>query len=348
VDQRKIFNSDGILNLKQFPERLMIIGSGIVGCEFATIFSNFRQTEVHLLDRSHRVIPFEDDDVSDFVSRNLERNGVIIHHKASLRTIRPDEDNLQVVLDYEDGHTDVIEVDAVLISIGRVPNLDDLGLENVGLSTTQRGFLDINDFCVIDSNPNRSHIFAVGDVTGHAQLYSVAELQGRFAAKSIFRKLDFPILYDNMSTLMFFKPEVAAVGLNEKQLQARKVPYQTVYYSSELVNRTIAMRSTEGFVKVITGVDEDTKILGMRAAGPQASAFIVSIAHLINQGNSLRDVLKVSHPHPSVTEGIQECLRVFNRNSIFKPEAFPELIRVHHWTPEGGTQEGLYPKKQKK
>jgi len=100
VDQQRIFNSDGILNMKKFPESMIIIGSGIIGTEFATIFSNFKQTEVHLLDRAHRVIPFEDDDVSDFVSKNLENNGVIIHHTANLRTIKKYDDYLEVVLDY--------------------------------------------------------------------------------------------------------------------------------------------------------------------------------------------------------------------------------------------------------
>ena len=88
---------------------MMIIGSGIIGCEFATIFSNFGQTEVHLLDRTHRVIPFEDDDVSDFVSKNLEKNGVIIHRTANLRAVRKKSNYLEIVLDYEDGHSSVVE-----------------------------------------------------------------------------------------------------------------------------------------------------------------------------------------------------------------------------------------------
>jgi dihydrolipoamide dehydrogenase len=91
------------------------------------------------------------------------------------------------------------------------------------------------------------------------------------------------------------------------------------------------MRSTNGFVKIIAGTDN--RILGMRAAGPQASAFIVSVAHLINQGQSLHDVLKIFYPHPSVAEGIQECMRLLTGKSIYKPEAFPELISLREWHP---------------
>ena len=333
VDQERIFNSDGILNMKKFPERLIIIGSGIIGTEFATIFSNFKQTEVHLLDRAHRVIPFEDKDVSDFVSSNLEKNGVIIHHTANLRTIRKHKDYLEVVLDYADGHSRVLEMDAALISIGRVPNTENLGLENIGITPNERGFLEIADNCQLKNSGGINHIYAAGDITGNAQLVSVAELQGRYAAKVMNNKNRFPLDYSNMSTLMFFKPEVAAVGMNEKQAQKAGIAYKAAYYSNELVSRAIAMRNTNGFVKIIVSDDDDEKILGMRAAGPQASAFIVSIAHLINQGNSLQDVMQVVHPHPSITEGIQECLRILKNKSVFKAKSFPDLIRVWNWKP---------------
>jgi len=94
------------------------------------------------------------------------------------------------------------------------------------------------------------------------------------------------------------------------------------------------MQSTEGFIKVLLSNDGEDRILGMRAAGPQASAFIVSIAHFINQGNSLDEVMNIIHPHPSVTEGIQESLRLFKSDSIYKPEAFPDLIKLKSWNPE--------------
>jgi len=333
TDQERIIDSDGILNLKKFPERLLIIGSGIIGCEFATIFSNFKQTEVHLLDRTNRVLPYEDDDVSDFVSKNLEKNGVKIHYTASLRSVRKKDDALEIVLDYTDGHSKVFEVDTALIAIGRVPNTEGLDLHNAGIVPCQRGFVRIDNTCTAKNEHNISNIYAAGDIAGNAQLVSVAELEGRYAAKSIVRTTHNPLDYSNMSTLMFFKPEVAAVGMNEKMLRQQKIPYKMAWYSNAMVNRTIAMRSTTGFIKIMISDDAEQRILGMRAAGPQASAFIASIAHFINQGNMLKDVMQTIHPHPSVTEGIQECLRLFENKSIFKPEAFPDYIRVRSWSP---------------
>jgi dihydrolipoamide dehydrogenase len=334
VDGERIINSEGILSLKQFPQRLLIIGSGIIGCEFATIFSNFRQTEVHLLDRANRVLPFEDDDISDYVSQNLEKNGVIVHHTAHLRTISKHPDYLEVILDYDDGHSKVLEVDVALISIGRVTNIEPLKLENAGITPTPKGMLPINGNCQVLIDDQPTHIYAAGDITGHSQLYSVAELQGRKAVEQMAGKVGYPLDYSHMSTLMFFKPEVAAVGSNEKTLRKNRIPYQVAYYSNELINRAIAMRSTTGFIKIMVSKDEDQRILGMRASGPQASAYIVSVAHLINQGNSLGEVLKIFYPHPSVAEGIQECLRTIGNRSIFKPNAFPNLIYIREWDPE--------------
>ncbi len=333
TDNICIFDSDSILDLKKFPKSMVIIGSGIIGCEFATIFSNFKQTEVHLLDRSNRVIPYEDSDISSFVSDGLEANGVKIHHEASLREIRRHDTYLEVVLDYEAGHSRVIEVEKALVAIGRVPNTDNLGLENIGFKPNKRGVLGMNDFCELDG-VGKCNIYAAGDITGHGQLYNIAQLQGRYIVESVFSEITHPISYDNMSTLMFFKPEVAAVGKNEKQLRQSKTPYKVGYYSNELVSRTIAMRNTKGFVKIMVSADGSNKILGMRAAGPQASAFIVSVAHLIDEKNGLKQVYKTVHPHPGVTEGIEECLRLFEQNSVFKPEAFPDYIKYYEWKPE--------------
>lgn len=330
VDGKQIFDSDTILHLKGFPERMLIIGSGIIGCEFATIFSNFKQTEVHLLDRTNRVIPFEDDDLSDFVSENLEKNGVNIHYQANLKAINKKDDCLEVVLEYDDGHSKVIEVDIAFVSIGRIPNTDNLDLEKIGFHKDKKGVIKTDDFCKIDEL-GKCNIFAAGDITGHGQLFNIAQVQGRYIIDSIYGNEADPVTYKNMSTLMFFKPEVAAVGYNEKQLQQKGISYKVASYSNALVSRAIAMRNVKGFVKIIVSNDGENRILGMRAASPQASAFIVSLAHLIDEKNGLNQVYKTVHPHPGVTEGIEECLRLFNNSSIFKSKAFPEHIKYWEW-----------------
>ncbi len=334
LDGKRIITSDHILSLDEFPERMLIIGSGIIGCEFATIFSNFKQTEVHLLDRAHRVLPYEDDDVSDFVSDSLENNGVIIHHTATLREIKKHDDHLEVILDYDNGYSKVFEVDVALIAIGRELNTDKLGLENIGVKTNERGVVEINNDCTLCNDGGIDNIYAAGDITGNIQLFSVAEFQGRLAVERMAEHTGNKPDYSQISTLMFFKPEVAAVGANEKMLQKNKIPYRAAYYSNRLVNRAIAMRNTKGFVKVLVSDDDKQNILGMRAAGPQASSFIVAAAHLISRKVSLKDSLNIFYPHPSLPEGIQECLRSLDNRSVYKQDAFPEYIYTRRWRPE--------------
>jgi len=328
IDGERIISSDHILKLKNFPREILIIGAGIVGCEMATIFAEFGQTKVHLLDSQERVIPFEDDDISDYAAKMLNDIGVNIYHTASLREIHKHENYIDVTLDYKDGHTEVISVETILVSIGRVPSVKKLGLENIGVGITDRGLLETNEQCKVAEN-----IYAAGDISGHNALVNVAEMEGRFAAKAIENKIKFPLRYRNMSTIMFFNPEISAIGLTEKECQKNGIAYKVVVYNHALVSRAIAMRETQGFFKMIVTNDENPRVLGMRAAGPQSAASIMYIATLMDHNVSLNEIMKTVHPHPSMTEGIQECIRILLGKSIFKAEAFPRYVSFKSWQP---------------
>jgi dihydrolipoamide dehydrogenase len=139
-----------------------------------------------------------------------------------------------------------------------------------------------------------------------------------------------------MSTVMFFKPAVAAVGLNEKGCQSQRIPYRVARYSNALLSRAIAMRATNGFVKIIVTDDASQHILGMRAAGPQVSNTIMSIAAMMDQKKGVPDILKSVHPHPTMSESIPECLRMLTGKSVYKPHAFPDHLRIRSWQPDGG------------
>ena len=329
VDGERVITSDHVLKLKKFPREILIIGAGVVGCEFATIFAEFGQTKVHLLDSQERVIPFEDDDVSDYANQMLEDIGVSIHHRASLREIQKHDTHIDVTLDYKDGHTEVISVDTILISIGRVPSVKRLGLENIGSHINERGLLITDEQCKVCDN-----IYAAGDISGHSALVNVAEMEGRFAAKAIEGKITFPLRYRNMSTIMFFNPEISAIGLNEKECREQGIAYKVVFYKHSLVSRAIAMRDTSGFFKMIVSDEDDPHVLGMRAAGPQSAASMMYIATLMDHNTSLGEIMKTVHPHPSITEGIQECIRILLGKSIFKPEAFPQFVSFKSYKPE--------------
>jgi len=331
VDQRRIFDSDGINNIERFPKRLLIIGAGVIGCEYATIFSSFGHTVVHLVDHKDRVLPYEDGDVSRFVHRNLEKDGVKIHQSATLRKVEHHPDYLRAILDFPDAHSEVLEIDNVLFSVGRKPNLERLKLENAGVDVDERGYLTTGSDCRVAQN-----IFACGDVTCHPNLVNIAEMEGRMAAKVMFCRDMYPLNYRNMSAIMFLNPSIATVGLSEEQCQEKGYNFRVAYVSNAMMSRPIAMRNTRGFVKIIVHDDHDMKILGMRAGGPQVSNVVTAIAHFMDHDKGAADVLKSVYPHPSISEITQECLRLLLGKSVYKPQAFPDKMWVKTWTPDKG------------
>ncbi len=323
IDGRRIITSDHVGRLTRFPRSLVILGAGVVGCEFATIFANFGQTKVYVIDRAERILPFEDVDVSRVCSTNLESKGVTIHHRARLVSMQAVDDEVEYTLDHHTGGRETIRVEKALISIGRVPNTEGLGLEEIGVKLGERGHVEVEDTC--SSLP---HIHAVGDATFDIALVSVGEIEGRHAAEVIAGHRGTPLAYDNLSTIMFLDPEVAAIGLNEQQAQEQRIPYRVAVYNYSLVNRPIAMRATEGFVKLLTTDDGELRILGMRALGVHASTTLEAISFMIQHGRSARELAELLHPHPAVTEGLQDCVRMLMGTSIYKPSVFQSELRL--------------------
>ncbi|MGH1340101.1 MAG: dihydrolipoyl dehydrogenase family protein [Nannocystales bacterium] len=323
VDGHTIMTSDHIARLEQFPRSLVILGAGVVGCEFATIFANFGQTKVNLIDRAERILPFEDADISRLCSTNLEAKGVTIHHRAKLIDMRRVEGQVEYTIEHPTGGRETIRVEKAMISIGRIVNTDSLGLEEIGVKTTERGQIEVTD--AQSSVPN---IWAVGDVSGNAALVSVGEIEGRHAAERICGPTGKPLCYDNLSTIMFLDPEVAAIGLNEQEAQKQRIPYRVAVYNYSLVNRAIAMRATDGFVKLLVTDDDEMRILGMRSLGVHASTSLEAVSLMIQHGRSARELAELLHPHPAVTEGLQDCVRMLTGTSIFKPEVFRRELRL--------------------
>ena len=212
VDGERIITSDHVMRMPQFPKSMVILGAGVVGCEFATIFANYGQTKVYMIDRQERILPFEDPDIARVCATNLEARGVTVHHRAKLIEMKRVGEEVEYTIEHHTGGRETIRVDYALISIGRVPNTKNLGLEKVGVK------MDDRDHIVDDSTQTSvPHIYAVGDVTYDIALVNVGEIEGRHAAELICDATDDPLSYDNLSTIMFLDPEVAAIGLNELQ-----------------------------------------------------------------------------------------------------------------------------------
>ena len=325
VDEKTIFTSDGIENIKDYPKSLVIVGAGIIGCEYATIFSNFGRTKVYIIDRQDRILPFEDSDISSIVSTSLEQKGVTIHQNAQLLRLENCGDHVEYTLSYPNGSTETIQVEKALLSIGRIPNTKDLSLERAGVKLSEHGgFIFEND-----AQTNVPHIYAAGDVTGGIALVNMGEIEARHAVERMFGTPKNKLSYDNICTIMFLQPEVAAVGINEQQCLKENIPVKVVKIDFSLLARAIAMRKTKGFFKIIVTNDEEMRVLGMRAVGEHASTAIQAIGLLIRLNMPISVISELVHPHPSIVEGIQECVRMLLNSSIFKSSVFQDKLACY-------------------
>lgn len=325
VDEKIILTSDGLLELDDFPKSMVIIGAGVIGCEYATMYSNFGQTKVYIIDRADRILPFEDEDVSELISKNLEEKGVTIHRKANLKRIEVIDGEVEYEIDGVNG-SEVIRVEKALLSIGRVPNVESLHIENAGVKMSKRG-VHIGD---VDTQTNIPNIYAVGDISGRIPLVNVGEREARHAVVKMFANFPVkPINYENVSTIMFLNPVVASVGANEKSLREKNIPYRVAKVDYSTIARAITMRQTEGFFKLIVSDDDEMKILGMRAAGYHASSAIQSIALLMYMDKGIDELAHMIHPHPSIVEGVQEAARMLLGKSIYKSAVFRDKLKCY-------------------
>lgn len=324
IDEKIIMTSDGIKNLTELPKSLVVLGAGVIGCEFATIFSGLAKTKVYLIDKADRILPFEDADVAEVVSDSLIKQGATIHHGANLKRMEIKDGKVEYELVYGNDTTETFTVDKALISVGRVPNIENLGLETLGVKLNER-----NSIWDDDTQTNISNIYAAGDVTTEMALVNVGEREARHAVVRMFGPTVKPLSYQNISTIMFLNPEVASVGMSEQDLNKKGIAHKVVKLDYSTNARAIAMRKTKGFFKIIVTNDNGMRILGMRAVGEHASSAIQAVAYLIHTNQGIRELADMMHPHPSLIEGVQECLRMLLGKSIYKPYIFKEKLKCY-------------------
>jgi dihydrolipoamide dehydrogenase len=315
IDEKVVMTSEGIESMEDFPESMVIVGAGVIGCEYATIFSGFGKTKVHLIDKGDRILPFEDEDIVTVIERNMENSGVLIHRNSRLIRMEIKNERVEYELEYTDGGKEIFNVEKALVAVGRTPNYEELWEDKVPINISKRGIEDN------DTQTNVSNIYAVGDITSDISLVNVGELEGRYAVEKIFGNPTRNLVYENISTIMFLSPEVAGVGYNEISAREKGIDYKVVTLDYSCIPRAIAKRNTQGFIKLLVSNDEEMKILGLKIIGNQASSAMQAVALLISMDKGIEELAECVHPHPSITEGIQECVRMLLGKSLFKPDA---------------------------
>ncbi|MFP8878667.1 MAG: NAD(P)/FAD-dependent oxidoreductase [Myxococcota bacterium] len=299
VDGKRVLTSDEAVNLSSSPKSVLILGAGVIGCEFATLF-NAVGTEVHLVDSRDHIMSNEDPDISEFIQAAFDAMGIHVIPSSRYQSHELLDDRVRTTLSTGD-----IETEMILLAVGRIPCTDDIGLEVTGVATDERDHIRID----ANARTNVPHIYAVGDigtrnVPSDLSLVHVAEAEGRCAAAHILGT-EYPQGLDHIPYIVFTVPMLAGAGVTESYAREHYGDVRIGKYPYARNHRAHAIAPPIGFVKLIVGPPGDDRILGVRAVGPNADAIVGAAAIMIERELPYTYILESIFPHPSLLE----CLK---------------------------------------
>ncbi len=300
VDGRAILTNKEILDLESVPKSLLIIGSGALGIEFASIFSRFG-SDVTVVEMLPRILPLEDVEISEEVRRLLTKKRIKFLTDARLEEIVVRDGNVHATVSLPNGETAGIVAEKALVAVGRRPVTEDLGLERLHVSTS-RGYVTVDK----NMQTNIPGIYAIGDVVPTQALAHLASHEGMLAMETIAGKAATPINYDLVPSCVFCHPEIASIGLSEAKARERGLEVVTGKFPFAAVSKATILGANEGFIKIVCE-KQYKQILGIHMIGPQVTELITEGAALIGLEATAADLSHLIHPHPTVSEGIMEA-----------------------------------------
>ncbi|PWJ42210.1 dihydrolipoyl dehydrogenase [Sediminitomix flava] len=302
-DKKRVITSTEALELDEIPKKLVIIGGGVIGLELGSVYARLG-TEVSVVEFTDSLIPGMDKSLGKELQRVLKKEGFKFNFNTKVTSAKTEDDVVKITAeDMKKGKSLEIEADYCLVSVGRRPYTDKLGLENAGVKLDDRGRVEVN----ANLQTNVENIYAIGDVVKGAMLAHKAEEEGMFVAELLAGQKPH-INYKLIPGVVYTWPEVAGVGYTEEELKAEGRKYKTGSFSFRASGRAVASMDVDGFVKVIA--DEATdEILGMHMIGPRVADLISEGVVAMEYRASAEDVSRMSHAHPTFTEAIKEaCL----------------------------------------
>ncbi|KGX87752.1 dihydrolipoyl dehydrogenase [Pontibacillus litoralis] len=305
----RVIDSTGALNLQEIPKKLTVIGGGYIGVELAGVYANFG-SEVTILEGTSHILPSFERDMVKLVEDDFKRKNVSIMTNATAKSVTQSDE--QVTVTYEqDGKEHTVDSDYVLVSVGRRPNTDDLGLELAGIKVAANGLIEVDE----QGRTNKKNIFAIGDVVPGAALAHKASYEAKVAAEAISGSKGVAVDYLAMPAVCFTEPELATVGYTEKE--AKELGYQVKASKFPLAGngRALSLNQTQGFIRLITE-KQSNAILGAQVAGVSASDLIAELAVAIENGLSAEDITLTIHSHPSMGESIMDAAELALGNPI--------------------------------
>jgi dihydrolipoamide dehydrogenase len=301
INKTTVISSDEALFLESLPKTLTIVGAGAVGCEFADIFTAFG-TRVTLVEALPRILPMEDPESSDTVTKSFKKRGMTVYAAAKVKKATLSKDKATLELEVG-GKTENIESEKVLMAAGRAVNTEDLGLQEAGIQLTDHGFIKVN---LATLETTAAGVYAIGDVAGPPMLAHKGSREGVVAAEIIAGHHPQPIKYDNVPSVTYCHPEVASIGLTEEQAKEKKLDYQVGRFPFSANGRARTSAETEGFVKIIRD-KKYGEILGAHIVGGHASEIIHELAVARQNEYTVEEVDLAIHAHPTLSEAVAEA-----------------------------------------
>ncbi|MEP6765251.1 MAG: dihydrolipoyl dehydrogenase [Gemmatimonadaceae bacterium] len=301
LDKNVVLSSDDVLILEKAPATMAVVGAGAVGVEFADVFSAFG-TKVTLIEMAPTILPIEDADCSAELLRSFKKRKIDVHVGAKLTSAKVTKTGATLTVE-AGGATQTIDAEKVLVATGRAANVENIGLEAVGITKSDRGFVKIND----KLETNVPGYYAIGDVAGNQMLAHKGQREGHVLADMLGGQKTHPINYGNIPSCTYCHPEVASIGLTEQQCKDKKLDYKVGKFPFSANGRARTSGETEGFVKII----RDSKygeILGAHIIGAHATEIIHELVVARENEFTVEEIDLAIHAHPTLSEAIGEAV----------------------------------------
>jgi dihydrolipoamide dehydrogenase len=310
VDNKLICDNEGALAFGEVPGRLGVIGAGVIGLELGSVWRRLG-SKVKIIEALPTFLGAADEAVAAEAWKIFTREqGLDIELGASLQSVKRGKSGVTVEYKTADGKPAKLECDRLIVSVGRTPNTEGLGAENVGLKIDARGFIEVDKNC----RANLPRVYAIGDVVRGPMLAHKGEEEGVMVAEIIAGQHGH-VNYDAIPWVMYTAPEIAWVGKTEQQLKAEGVAYRSGRFPFAYNGRALGRDEPEGFIKILADAKTD-RILGVHAIGGQASELIAEAVVAIEFGASSEDIARICHAHPSMSEAMREAALAVDKRAL--------------------------------
>jgi dihydrolipoamide dehydrogenase len=300
IDHQTILSSDSILEVTEIPKSLLVIGSGAVGVEFASMFARFGSRTV-IVEILPRIVPIEDEDISRELAASFKRQGIAVYVDTRIEKVTKTDGGAEVLARSSGGKTESFRAEKILMAVGRKPLSEGIGLEAAGVAT-EKGYILVDGLM----RTNVPGLYAIGDVVPTSQLAHVASAEAVVAVENMAGRETRPLNYDQVPGCTYCSPEIGSIGLTEAKARERGYDVAVGKFPFSASGKARILNETSGFVKIV-GEKKYDEVLGVHIIGPRATELIAEAGTALRLEATSEELVRTIHAHPTLSEAIHEA-----------------------------------------